>query len=82
MPIDDSRHLQKRACYTPGPLPDAVYVASKKSVSTVTTPCDPPQDILLNSDVPKIDHTMMRDKYHCGNMKRGHCARRHDGIRC
>ena len=53
MPIDNSPHLNKRARHTPDPLPAAIYVDSKKSVSTLTTPCYSPQVILLTSYAPK-----------------------------
>ena len=54
--IDDSTRLDKRACYTPDLLPAAISVASKNSVSTLTTPSDPPQVIVLNSDDTNTHH--------------------------
>ena len=50
IPIYDSSRQNKRAHYTPDPLPHAISIASGKYVSTLTTPCDYPQDILISSD--------------------------------
>ena len=51
-----------------------------KSVSTLNKLYKYPQVILLTSDYPNIDHTIMRDKPVLATEKRGCCSRRHDGI--
>ena len=81
MPLDENSRPKKRARYTPDQLPAAISVASGKSVGTLTTPSDRPQDIFLISDAPSTDHTTMRDKPGCAKDKRGCCSRRHEGIR-
>ena len=50
MPIGDSFRPNKRAYYTPDPLSSAISVASGNSISTLTTPSDPPQVIVLTFD--------------------------------
>ena len=47
--IDDRPRLHKRYRYTPDLLPDNIYVASEKYVSTLTTPSVLPQLLLLAS---------------------------------
>ena len=70
MPIDDSPRPKKIARYTSDPLPAAIYVASKNSVSTLTAPCDSPRVIPLTYGAPKIDHTIMRHERDCEKLKR------------
>ena len=72
MPIDDSSGTNKRARYTPDLIPSSNYVASVNSVSTLNTPNDLPEVILLTSDVPKIRHTIMRDKNICDTERGGY----------
>ena len=50
MPIGNSTHPKKRTRYTSEPLTAEIYVAPGKYVSTLTTPSDSPQFILLNHD--------------------------------
>ena len=72
----------KISWYNYDPLPNATYVASKNYVSNLNSPCDSPHVILLYSSATKTEHTMIRDKYDCNNVKRGYYSRGHDGIRC
>ena len=76
---DDISSPNKRACYTPAPLPAAISAASVKSVSTFTTPSDSPQVILLTSDSINTDNSTSRDKPGNAMEKIGYCSRRHDG---
>ena len=50
--IDDRPNLDKRARYTPDLLPSDIYVVSKNSVSSLNTPSDSTQLLLLTSDDP------------------------------
>ena len=80
IPINDSTHLNKRACYTPDPPPVAIYVASRNYASTLIKYLRPSQVILLTRDAPETDHTMTRDEYDCRKAKRGYCDWRYYGI--
>ena len=55
MPIGDSFIPNTIACYTPYPLPYAIYVASRNSVSSLITPYDPPKVSILNFDSTYTD---------------------------
>ena len=50
--------------------------------STLNTPSEPPQVILLTYDALQNDHTIKREKYGCGMEKRWYWSRIHDGIIC
>ena len=72
MPIDDSLRPNKKSCYTPEPLPDDIYVASKTSVINLNNHCESPNFILLTY--------ITRDEHDCGNLKIGYCARCYYGM--
>ena len=57
--IDDRPPRHKRAQYAPYLLPDAISVASEKSVSTLTTPYGSP-DIMPTGD-PIHLHALKKD---------------------
>ena len=59
--IGNRPHLDKRAHYTPDLLPDAIFVAFEKCVSTLTTPSDSPQLLVLTFYVP--NHLRAMKKY-------------------
>ena len=80
--IDDSPHPKKTSHYTSGPLLATIYVASKNSVGTLTSPCESPTLHFFGSKTPATDHNMMKDEKFCETRQRGYCDRRHDGIRC
>ena len=82
VPIGDSPRLNKTAWYTSDPLTDAISITPGYSVSTLTTPSDPPQLPEQNYDYPDTLHTIMNDNPFRGNMTRGYCSRFHDGIIC
>ena len=71
MPIDDSSISNKRSRYTPDLLAAVISVASGNYASTLTTPYDSPQVILLIFDAPDTDHTITREKPVCATEKRG-----------
>ena len=54
--IFDITHLDKRPRYTPDLLPSDIYIASEKSMSTLNTPSDSPQLLVLTSDYPNHCH--------------------------
>ena len=81
MRTDDSLHPNKRDSYTPDPIPDSIYVASKDSIITFATRGDYPQITFLTPYAPKTYHTTTINKHYCGNIKMGYCAMNHDGIR-
>ena len=72
VPIDYSPLLNKRAHYTPDLIPDSSYNASKNYVSTLTTPSESPQYIILTPGAPNTHHNIMRDEYDCGKVKIGY----------
>ena len=78
--IDDSTQTDKRYCYNPDMLPDAIYIASVKSIITLTTTYDPPKVMLLTSD--SINTYLGINKYKpcCGRVKRWYCSRLCDVI--
>ena len=78
MTIDDSFIPNKRNRHTPGPLPSAISIASRKTVSTFINPYEYPQVSLLPSNDPDTNHITMREKPSHITEKRGHCSRRHD----
>ena len=82
MPIGDSSIPNKRACYTPDPLPYAIYVTSGNYVITFTTPYESSKVIFLNYDTPNNYHTMMKYKPIFSTDKRGYYSRYHDVIIC
>ena len=61
MPLDDSSTPNKISHYTPDPILDAISIASGKFIITLTTPSDPPKDILLSYDDISTDHTITRE---------------------
>ena len=82
IPIDYSPHPKKRARYTYDPLPDAISVTSRNSISILTTPYDPPQLLEPNYDEPDTKHTIMSDNPCRNRTERRYCSRFHDGKRC
>ena len=74
--FDDISLPHKRARYTPDLNPAAIYVASKNSVSTLTTPSDSPD--LLPSDYPNTTHVMKKYVPLLGRFNRGYFCRKHD----
>ena len=58
MPIDDSLRLNKIAFYNPDLLTPAISVASENPVSTLITPHNSSQFIILNYDAPNTDHAI------------------------
>ena len=71
MPIGNSTRPNKRSHYTSEPLPAEMYVAPGKYVSTLTTPSDSPQFILLNRDYNNTHHTIMSYNNFYDRAKRG-----------
>ena len=76
--IDDRPRLHKRDCYILDILPVTIYVASEKSVSTLTTPSDLKLILLLPSDDPNFPHAINKYDPYCGRVKIGYCYRKHD----
>ena len=60
--IDDRPPPPKRSRYAPNLLPATIYVASEKSVSTLTSPCDSPPIHLPRSGIPVMNHNMINNK--------------------
>ena len=60
--IDDRPRLDKRSHYTPNLLPNSISVASKNSDSTLNTPYDSLQLLILNFDDPNPRHA--KNKYY------------------
>ena len=60
----------KRSQYTTDKLPDAISVASEKSVSNFTTPSDSPQILLLNYDNIKPLHAINKYEPYRVRLKR------------
>ena len=77
--IDDSSGLNKISRYTPDLLPASIYVAYGKYVSTLDTPSELPQVVILTYDAPNTDHAIIIDKHDCATEKRGYFSRSHDG---
>ena len=59
--IYDIPHPDKIARYTPDMIPSAISIASEIYVSTLTTPSNSPQVLVLTSDDPNPRHTMKKD---------------------
>ena len=59
MPIDNSSRPNKRACCTPDPLSDAIYITFGNYVNILTSTSDFIQVVLLTSDYTNPDHTIM-----------------------
>ena len=70
--IDDRPLPHKIALYAPDLLPDAIYVASEKSVSTLTTPYDSPY--ILPTDDTNTLHVLKKDLPLKGRVHRGYCC--------
>ena len=79
IPIDDSPRPDKISRYTPDLLPASIYVAYGKYVSTLDTPSELPQVVILTYDAPNTDHAINTDKPICVTDKVGHFSRIHDG---
>ena len=76
--IGDIPLPHKRAHYIPYLLPDTIYVASEKSVSSLNTSSDSPTLLLVPSDDHNPHHNMNTgDTYH-GRVKIGYLSRKHD----
>ena len=67
--IDDIPCPHKRPLYTPYLLPDAIYVASENSVSTLTTPSNFTKLLVPTSDDTNPHHEMKKDVNYCGRVK-------------
>ena len=76
--INDIPSLHKRACYTPDLIPATISVASKNSVSTLTTPYDSPQLLLVTSYDINHRHAMKKYEPYRGRVKIGYCSRKYD----
>ena len=70
----------KRARYAPNLLPATIFVASEKSVITLTTPSDFPD--ILPTDGQKNFHVLKKGLPVNGLVHRGCCCRKHGQIRC
>ena len=75
--IGDSSRLDKISLYTPDLLPSAIFVSSKNYVSTLTTPSDSPQVLLLPSSYPYPRHAMKKYNTYRVIFKRGYFSRKH-----
>ena len=73
---------QKKSRYTSDPLPDSIYVASRKSTSMLTTPSVHPQLFEPNYIDHYSWHTIISDNSFHGRTKRGHCPIFRGGKRC
>ena len=78
VPIDDGSFPDKRARYTPDLLPAAIFVTFENSVSTLTTPSDSIQFLVLAYDYPNPHHAMNKDDPYRVREKRGYCFRKCD----
>ena len=67
MIIDGSTHPNKRALYITDLILDAIYVAYRKPVITLTTFCDP-----TTYDDRNTDHTTIIYKHECDKWKKGY----------
>ena len=70
----------KRDRYTPDMLPASISVASKNSVSTLTTPSD--SMYILPTDDTDTLHVMKKDAPYSCRVKIGYCCRKHGQKRC
>ena len=70
MPIGNITCPNKTSHYTSEPLPAKIYVTSEKYVSTLTTPSNPPQFILINYDDTNTHHTIISYNHFCDRDKR------------
>ena len=68
----------KRARYAPNLLPATIYVASEKSVSTLTITSDLPDT--LPTDGLEIIHVLRKGMPVNGRFHRGYCCRKHSKI--
>ena len=59
--IDDRPQIDKRAHYILDMTPAAIYVASEKSVRTLTNPSDSPQILVLTYDDPNHRYSTKKD---------------------
>ena len=73
---------KKRARYTSDPLPATISIASENSLCSSTSPCNPPTIHFPGSDIPVMDHNMIKDNIGWEKQRRGYSARRHDGKIC
>ena len=76
--VPNRPRLDKRSRYTPDLIPAAISVDYENSVSTLTTPSDSPQLLLLTSDDPNPCHAMKKDEPCRGRVKMGYCSRKCD----
>ena len=79
IPIDDSPRLNKRYWYTSDPLPDAISVASRNSISMLTTSSYSPKILETNYNDPNTQRTITSDNPCRGRTGRGYCSRFHYG---
>ena len=76
--IDDRPQLGKRYRYTTDMLLSIIYIASGKYVSTLTTPYDSSQLIILTSDDTNHFHAMKKYEPYCGRVKIGYFSMKRD----
>ena len=76
--IDERTRPNKRARYSPDLLPASIYVASEKSVITLSTSYYSSLLLLLTSDDPNPLHDIKKYLHNCDKVKRGYCYRKHD----
>ena len=57
-------------------LPDGIYVSYANYVSTLTTPSDSPQHLVLTYDDPNHSHAINKDEPFCGRVKRVYYSRK------
>ena len=74
--IDYRSRMHKRSCYTPDLLPGFIFVAFGNYVSTLTTPSDSPQLLILPYDDTKPTYASNKYDPYRGRMKRGYCCRK------
>ena len=77
IPIYYSSCLNKRARYTSGPFPDAIYVASGNYVRDLITPTNSVQMFEPIYDDHDANHTIMSENPFRAREKRGYCSRFH-----
>ena len=82
MNIDDSFIPNKIYFCTPDLIPADIYVASGNYISTLDTPSDYPQVVLVSSDSNSTYHTIIIYKTSHTTEKMGYWYRWHEGIKC
>ena len=80
--IYDRPRTDQRSSYSLYPILDAIYFASEKYVSTLTTHSYSTQLLLLTYYCPNPHHTMKKCSPYHGRVKIGYCSRKLDETIC